>query len=419
MGAKRPCAILLHGNLLYAEVPLERIPILVQRSYLPVLRTIRSLEAARVALNFSGYTLELLNGEHPALYEGSPEAVALLRELVAAGRVEITGTSWAHAILPILPPELAAEDISLFRKTAARVLDVAPDAFFPPEMATAPFLPGVLTAAGYRCSFIDADLVAMSRRGDLNDYNEYERVAPSLGRLTARAKYRGPISQLGHLLRVERHLVRHSVKEPFEWLGTGGATLAAIPCDAAWLAYSLICLSRVAMLSERRFLRVALRAALASGAGLLLPYFGDIEFFGYGGNTIKEPIPVERLELLLRVLAAGPATELVLPGRYARDSAGEAAPGPALYVKSGSWSSQRDFALWQVEPDNAVLNNLCTRAWELFREKEGRLDPERRAAILKTLLLAWNSDGRGWTPIAEHRLFCFDRALEAQRLLLK
>ena len=39
------------------------------------------------------------------------------------------------------------------------------------------------------------------------------------------------------------------------------------------------------------------------------------------------------------------------------------------------------------------------------------------AMVLKTLLLAWNSDGRGWTPIPERRLFCLDHALEARRLL--
>jgi hypothetical protein len=150
-------AVLLHGTLLYSEVPLARIPLLVEQSYIPVLRLIRGLDGVRVALNFSGYTLELLNGEHPELYAGSPEAVALLRELIDAQRVEITGTSWRHVILPLLTPELAAEDVRLFRETAARVLSVVPEVFFPPEMATAPFMPALLTAAGYRVAFVDAD----------------------------------------------------------------------------------------------------------------------------------------------------------------------------------------------------------------------------------------------------------------------
>jgi hypothetical protein len=80
----------------------------------------------------------------------------------------------------------------------------------------------------------------MSGRGELNGYNEYEPIAPSLGRLTARAKHRGSLAQLAHLVRVERHLRGHAAGEPLQWLGTGGATVAAIPCDGAWLAYTLI-----------------------------------------------------------------------------------------------------------------------------------------------------------------------------------
>ncbi len=415
MSAPRACALLLHGNLLYAEMPFERMPLIVQQSYLPVLRMVSGLESARVALNFSGYTLELLNGEHPQLYAGSPEAVALLRELAAAGRVEITGTSWAHAILPMLPPALAAEDIRLYRESAARVLGVAPDGFFPPEMATGPLMPGLLAAAGYRWSFVDADLVAVSGRGELNDCNEYERVQPSLAHLTARAKFRGPLAQLRQLARLERHLGGEAVPEPILWQGAGGARIPALPCDAAWLGYALICLSRMVVMSERRLLALVRRAGRTRGRGLLLPYFGDLEFFGYGGNTIKEPVPVERLEFLLRALSRDPGLELVPPGRYAAG----AMPEAPVYVKSGSWSSQRDFALWQNEPDNATLNALCCRTFDMLQAREGRLDPQQRNAILRTLLLAWNSDGRGWTPIPEHRLFCFDRALEAQALLEK
>jgi hypothetical protein len=191
-----------------------------------------------------------------------------------------------------------------------------------------------------------------------------------------------------------------------------------VPVDAAWLSYWLICLARMSVMSEGRLLKLIHRAARSTRSGLLMPYFGDIEFFGYGGNAIREPIPVERLAAVLRAIAKDPSLRLVLPGDAAMSDPSLARQEP-VYVKSGTWSSQRDFALWRSEPDNEVLDGVCERAFELYRAREARLDPELRAKVLRTLLLAWNSDGRGWTPIPEHRLFCFDRALEAQRLLEK
>jgi hypothetical protein len=46
-----------------------------------------------------------------------------------------------------------------------------------------------------------------------------------------------------------------------------------------------------------------------------------------------------------------------------------------------------------------------------------KLSADGRRAVEKALLLAMNSDGRGWTPIPEHRLFCFNEALSAYKLL--
>ncbi len=318
-----------------------------------MLRTIRGIDGARVALNFSGYTLELLNGEHRELYEGSAEAVALLRELVG-GR---SRRDHGHELGPRDPADPAARARGRGRRPLSR--DRGPRS----GRRARRVLPArdgdrSLSAGGAGCRRLS---LLVHRRGPRRD--EPPRRPQRLQRVRARGAVARPPDRARQVprspLAARPPAARgapprsHSVREPFDWLGTGGATLAAIPCDAAWLAYSLICLSRVAMLSERRFVRAG-RARGASGRrdGLLLPYFGDIEFFGYGGNTIKEPIPVERLELLLRALAESPDTGLVLPGAYAREAADRqaapaapASPRPAVYVKSGSWSSQRDFAL--------------------------------------------------------------------------
>ena len=149
--------------------------------------------------------------------------------------------------------------------------------------------------------------------------------------------------------------------------------------------------------------------------GFFLPYSTDIEFFGYGGNTFKEPIPVERLESMIIELSKNENIAMALPTEYIYSFEGEY---KSLYLKSGSWSTDLNFDLWERDADNEILNKLCMEAVELYLGKEKKiLSSKKRDRILKTLLLSLNSDGRGWTPLPEHRLFCYNKALEAKGLL--
>jgi len=56
-------------------------------------------------------------------------------------QVDLTGTSWSHAILPLMPPVLIEEDLRLFGEAARRILDYSPRGFFPPEMGISPLMP--------------------------------------------------------------------------------------------------------------------------------------------------------------------------------------------------------------------------------------------------------------------------------------
>ena len=72
------------------------------------------------------------------------------------------------------------------------------------------------------------------------------------------------------------------------------------------------------------------------------------------------------------------------------------------------------FALWEKEADNAVLNKAALEAFEAYKSEykiyKNGLPGRKELELLKMLLLSYNSDGRGWTPLPEHRLFCFNNA---------
>ncbi|TFG10179.1 hypothetical protein EU534_01320, partial [Candidatus Heimdallarchaeota archaeon] len=63
--------------------------------------------------------------------------------------------------------------------------------------------------------------------------------------------------------------------------------------------------------------------------------------------------------------------------------------------------------------DNKKLERLCNEArWYFAHLSESDITEE----MWKHLLLAENSDGRGWDPIPERRLDCFSNAYEAIEL---
>ena len=88
--------IVLHANLQYAEIPIDEIPAVIERSYLPVLRTLLEIPKAQVVLNFTGVTLEILENENK-------EVLNLLKEGIEKGQFELTGCGYSHPIFPLLP----------------------------------------------------------------------------------------------------------------------------------------------------------------------------------------------------------------------------------------------------------------------------------------------------------------------------
>jgi len=412
-------SLLFHANLLYAEFPFSRIADIVSSSYIPVLRAVLSVPEVKAVFNFSGFSLELLAGEHPEYFPGSPEVLDLLRQGIASKRIELAGTSWAHAVLPLLPLWLMEEDINLFQKTVRRVLGITPSGFFPPELAVSPLLPELLRNEGYVWSFVDSDLVDFSKRHALNTANEFDVNPMPLTKLSARAS-RGGIWEKFRFLRMLTKLIAETREfHPLSWEGTGGNRIWGIKLESAWITLTLLCLSRMLFFGEKQLLH-AIHKSLAhvqgKTDGLFFPYSSDIEFYGVGGNTIKTAIPVSRLKDVLVRLGEDEAVSFALPsdvcGKFPPDKNTE-----SCYIKAGSWSSDRNFDLWQSDPDNYSLGSASLEAASLFLQKRGKLDKEQEQLLLKDLLLAFNSDGRGWTPLPEHRLFCYNKAMAVRRTL--
>ena len=405
--------LLLHANLLYAEFPFAEIPNVIDRSYLPVLEMLEKNPQYKIVLNMTGFTLDVLSGAFPE-YGKYPEVVGLIKTLVGRGQVELTGTSWTHAILPLMTTDDVRRDIARYLDTVKRVLGVKPVGFFPPELSIDPLLPSILSDFGFEWSFVDNALFRFTTEELLNVANDFKPVAPSLHKEIARAMQMNPLRQLWLLMKMKRSIRQLTDLTPVVWNGAGAASLVAFRSVPQWNTYTLSSLGRMAIMNEKR-LYAMLDAVAPTLSGFFLPFSTDFEFYGYRGNVLEESIPISRLAGLLEYIHQSPHMAFSLPSDYLKKT--DASSFESLYLRSGSWSADNDFALWDADPDNHRLNEFVREVRDLYNRRADTLGKADREIVEKYLLLAQGSDGRGWTPIPEHRLFCYNAALSAQKVL--
>ncbi len=343
--------------------------------------------------------------------------VELLKTLIKRKQVEMTGTSWAHAILPLMTVEETRRDLKRYLETAERVLGIRPVGFFPPELSIDPLMPLLLTENGYRWCFVENGLLRYTTGGWLNVANDFKPRAPVAlqgDRRTRRRRVRS--ASCSCLRKMKKSLTSLTDLSPIVWNGAGAVSIVAFRSFQEWNTYTLSCLGRMAIMKEKR-LYAMLDKTVGHLGGFFFPLSGDFEFYGYRGNVLDQPIPVSRLQGLLEYIHQNPHMTFTLPSEYLKKTNVEGLQ--SLYLRSGSWSSDDDFALWDADPDNKRLNDFVREVRDLYYRVGPTLGKKDREMVEKYLLLSQGSDGRGWTPIPEHRLFCYNAALSALRILEK
>jgi hypothetical protein len=151
--------------------------------------------------------------------------------------------------------------------------------------------------------------------------------------------------------------------------------------------------------------------AAKAGERPALLFFGpsDAEFVGVYEWLGKEALAPEAVGELLARIDELSFVRLALPRCYLE----QYPPATNVYVPAGS--SERGIDLWTADPDNERLNALCAEAAAKLRLATalGTDRPWLLEEAWRAMLLAENSDGRGWMPRPERRLACYDHALQA------
>ncbi len=353
-------SFIFHGNLQYAELSKSEIPEIIERSYVPTIDFLLKNEI-KFALNITGYTLKYL----------PDELIDKIREGIDEGLIELTGTSYTHAILPLLELDRVVEQVRKDKEKKEEVFGIEPKTFWLPELAYDPIIPGILKKEGYDEVYVDGEAVLFS---DIENTTMKE-IEPTTPHLYKAQRGEG-VQFINYLLGLRE--VKKAVRDSFSGKMTvkGVEEITGIP---VWTAVNNSVMMALAGLP---FMSVGKVARWISGHDELMLYGMDIEFMGYrklGGNELQ----LDKLgELISQV-----DSDIVLPSELKMSDR-------KSYLRTSSWTPDKSLDIWREDEDNQRLNMLS-------RGMEG-----------EKAFLAENSDARGWEPMAERKLDAFEAIYE-------
>ncbi|RJQ30607.1 hypothetical protein C4572_04060 [Candidatus Parcubacteria bacterium] len=143
------------ANFLHIYQPVVQKDIWVKRvadeSYRKIFRGLLDIDRAKITLNISGVLCDLLEKN------GCSDVLESIKNLIDAGKLEITGSAKYHAFLPLLPESEIERQIVLNEETLDKYFgkNWKKGGFFPPEMAYSKKVAEVAKRLGYKWMIVD------------------------------------------------------------------------------------------------------------------------------------------------------------------------------------------------------------------------------------------------------------------------
>ena len=154
MSNKPKVIFMPHANIQYSQLDPKRRAWVAENSYRPLFELIDKGDY-KIAFEASGRTLDVLAEE-------APEVLALLKKLVAEGKVEPVGSPHIHVMLANIPREVALDTLKEGLKTWERHIGVRPRTGWNPECGWSSALPDLYKEAGFESLVMDADSFLLS-----------------------------------------------------------------------------------------------------------------------------------------------------------------------------------------------------------------------------------------------------------------
>ncbi len=343
--------LIFHANLQYAEIPKSEINKVIEKSYIPAItKLIR--EDIPFALNITGFSLNLL----------PKNILDIIREGIESELIILTGTSYTHAILPLLPLKRMWEHIERDLKVKKEFFDFSPNLFWPPELAYDPILPAMLRDLGYEHVFVDGEALLLSKNTNV----VFKDTTVPYVKLVDAAHGKSPY------LNYFRGLPK--LKKSLNYVFEGKATVDGVENIEGIPIWQPVNITLMLGLGRFPFMSPKKSAKRLKRFKNIMLYGTDLEFFGYMPFGEK----IMQIDSLISFIKDY-GFNIILPTKIKHSR-------KKFYLKTSSWAPDKSLRIWSEDEDNRRLNMLTEN-----------IDGENA-------FLAENSDARGWEPIPERRL---------------
>ncbi len=355
-------SLIFHANLQYAEIPKKEMERVINKSYKPTISALLKRDVP-FALNITGFTLSHI----------PRDLIKEIKDGIESGLIEITGTSYSHAILPLLSLNRVKEQVERDAKIKEELLEIKPISFWPPELAYDPILPAILKDLKFEHVFVDGEALLFSKYMNTAIKN-FE--VPYIRLIKAS---RGERKYLNYFLGL--HKLKRSLSYVFggKALVKGVKKIVGIPVWQPINITILLSLGHFPLMNEKK------AARWLNPIKDVMLYGTDIEFFGYmpfAGKVLKISALIDFIK--------NNNMKMVLPSRLPMSER-------KFYLKTSSWAPDKSLRIWREDEDNRRLNMLTQNARGEYA------------------FMAENSDARGWESIPERRLDAFRAIYEEWR----
>lgn len=392
----------LYINAQYAEIPPRDLPKLVEKSYRPVLKALLKRHKEKFLLGITGRSIEIFQKDYP-------DVLRLIQALVKKDVFEIVGGTYSNPVLSLLTHESRNRQIESHQFLVKKYFAKKPRGFHLPEFSWDPTMAETLKKFSYRWTIILQHQIDFSKRPNvfaavLSKRPNYS--ADVWGKVMHRSLIRRILTlpKIQILFNRELKIPDH---RPFYIQGTN-SEIIGLKTIRTWTGF-VIAATANKILQTRSKLKELLAWQSENAQGLFMPFFGDVENINFQGNS---PIKfnLDNFLFFLDSINANKNLFYQFPEKFLVNNL----PTQEIYIKTSSGEPSASLDIWERDPDSMRLENLCR---EIRDELKHTKNKKVRAKAEHYLMLAENGDGRGWNPVPERKLACFEAAICALEIL--
>jgi predicted glycosyl hydrolase (DUF1957 family) len=380
-------SVILHWNTDYAEIPRKELPVVVEKSYEPMVKAIEDWRDGTICFNITGPTTEYLQANYP-------ELVDRIKALVKDNSIEMLACGYSHPILPLLPRERVKQQLKDHISQINDVYGKVPTGIWPPELAVSPSVLQQIKDTGIEWTAVDYEHFRLSQFFG-NDRNPFERRDETLTEIMVEAYWTKGLKRLFNYLKAKRLIAKTALEQsnPLQRvLIKDEESIKAYLSSVSWSYSTMFAVGgNVPIYSAKEHLKLIKKV----NNPILGLYATDIEFFGYRGMG-PDPAPPRTLIDFLKDLRVNNIFTKS-PTQVPEDQW----PTEPKYLSTGSWAPDKSFRIWTDSEDNKEFFRRAEDIYQILRMRKWSKSLMNK--VEPYLRIMENSDPRGWAPLPERK----------------